>query len=305
MKKKILIVGGSGFLGFNLLLKLNKFKNFKITAVSRNIPDYLKKFNKVNLIKADFSKYNSLSKSLKKKNYDIVINFGGNIDHKNKLQTEQSHYKLCKNLIDFFRDKKILFFLQAGSSLEYGRKKFPNEEKDKCKPDAIYGKSKLKSTEYIEKSGLNYIILRLYQIYGPYQKINRIIPLAIFNLKQFQYFQSSAGIQLRDFLYVDDLINLILKILNTKKIKNGIFNVGEGKPISIKQVLKKIEKKINFGKVQFGKLKMRKDEPKVLFPSIKKVKKYYNWYPKIDLETGLRKTIYHYEKKNSISKHSS
>ena len=76
MKKKILIVGGSGFLGFNLLLKLNKLKNFKITAVSRNIPDYLKKLNKINLIKADFSKYNSLSKSLKKKNYDIVINFG-------------------------------------------------------------------------------------------------------------------------------------------------------------------------------------------------------------------------------------
>ena len=116
-------------------------------------------------------------------------------------------------------------------------------------------------------------MLRLYQIYGPYQKINRIIPLAIFNLKNSKNFNSSSGTQLRDFLYVDDFVNLIKKIIQTKKIKSGIFNVvGFGRAISIKSVLQKIEKKIKFGKVKYGKIKMRKDEPKVLFPVTKKLK---------------------------------
>ena len=163
-----------------------------------------------------------------------------------------------------------MLFLQAGSSLEYGKKKSPNREEDRCKPISFYGKSKLKSTEYLKRSGLNFIVLRLYQIYGPFQKLNRIIPLAIYNLKKSKSFDSSSGIQLRDFLYIDDFVNLIIKIIKTKKIKSGIFNVGFGKPISIKHVLKIIEKRIKFGKVKYGKIKMRKDEPKVLFPKIKK-----------------------------------
>ncbi len=269
------------------------------------MPKYIKKLKKVKFIKADFSNYNNLTRSLSNKKFDIIINLGGNIDHKNKLQTEKSHFNLCKNLVNFFRKKKILLFVQVGSSLEYGKKKYPNSEEDKCNPVSYYGRSKLKSTEYLKKSGLRFIVLRLYQIYGPYQKINRIIPLAIFNLKNSKNFNSSSGTQLRDFLYVDDFVNLIKKIILTKKIKSGIFNVGFGRAISIKSVLQKIEKKIKFGKVKYGKIKMRKDEPKVLFPVTKKIKKYYNWYPKIKLDLGLKKTIKFYEKKISISKYNS
>ena len=50
---------------------------------------------------------------------------------------------------------------------------------------------------------------------------------------------------------------------------------------------------------------MRKDEPKVLFPVTKKIKKYYNWYPKIKLDLGLKKTIKFYEKKISVGKYNS
>ena len=50
---------------------------------------------------------------------------------------------------------------------------------------------------------------------------------------------------------------------------------------------------------------MRKDEPKILVPSIKRIKKYYNWEPKINLETGLRRTIKYYEKEISFGKYNS
>ena len=68
--------------------------------------------------------------------------------------------------------------IQAGSSLEYGRNKSPQNEKQFCKPLSAYGKAKLLSSKLIKKNLNDYIILRPYQIYGPHQK-NRLIPITI------------------------------------------------------------------------------------------------------------------------------
>ena len=295
MKKKILIIGGSGFIGLNLILKIIRNKYFEVTSVSRSIPNKLKKIKKLKIIKADFTKFSLITKKLKNKKYDFVINLGGNINHKDKKETNESQFILCKNLVDYFKNKNISLFLQGGSSLEYGVSKNKNFENDNCKPNSFYGQSKLKATKYIQKSGINYIILRLYQIYGPYQKVNRIIPLAITQLQENLTFNSTSGLQIRDFLYVDDLTNLILKIIKKKNKTYGIFNVGSGQPITIKKILNKIIE-INGGTVFFGEEKMRKDEAKILYPSINKIKKYYNWEPKIKILKGLKKTIKYYEK---------
>ena len=78
----------------------------------------------------------------------------------------------------------------------------------------------------------------------------------------------SVGNQRRDFLYVDDFIKLIFKILNKKKIKSGIYNVGSGKSIRIKTVIEKIRNIIKKGKPLFGKIKMRKEEVINSYPNI-------------------------------------
>ena len=305
MKNNILVLGGTGFIGHNLLKKLARTKN-KITSLSTGIRNKnLDLIKNVEYLSANLVDLKNLKRVLNK-DYQIIINLSGNIDHKNYDQTKKIHFYSLKNLLKVINLKKLNLFIQAGSSLEYGKLNSPQREKIRCKPISLYGKAKSLSSEFLQKKiKKKVIILRLYQIYGPFQKINRIIPLAIFNLKNFKNFNSSSGTQLRDFLYVDDFVNLIKKIIQSKKIKGGIFNVGFGRATSIKSVLQKIEKKISFGKVKYGKIKMRKDEPKVLFPNTKKIKKYYNWYPTIKLDLGLKKTIKFYEKKTSFSKHSS
>ena len=67
MKKKILVIGGSGFLGINLIKSLENNKNYNITSVSRTIPNILKKFKNLNYIKADFSNFNQIKKNLRTK----------------------------------------------------------------------------------------------------------------------------------------------------------------------------------------------------------------------------------------------
>tara|TARA_E500000178_G_scaffold350149_1_gene408515 strand:+ start:1284 stop:2177 length:894 start_codon:yes stop_codon:yes gene_type:complete len=297
VRKEILLIGGSGFLGLNLIKSLKNNKNYRITSVSRTRPKNLKKNKNFSFIKADLSNFNQMKKSLKRKKFNFIINFGGNINHDNQKQIEKSHFKLCSNLVRFFSKKKINLFIQAGSSMEYGSTKSPNYENFKCKPKSYYGISKLKSTQLLKKSGLNYIVLRLYQIYGPHQKINRLIPIAINQLLNNKDFNVSSGIQSRDFLYVDDFIKLIKKILISKKPLRGIFNVGSGKPFTVKQILEKIKKLIKLGKINYNVVKMKKSETKKSYPNVKKIKKIFNWKSNTNLDAGLKKTIKFYEKK--------
>ena len=69
-------------------------------------------------------------------------------------------------------------------------------------------------------------ILRLYLVYGPHQDTNRLIPITITNALNNKKFNCSKGNQLRDFIYIDDLINVILKVLKNKKLDGEIINIG-------------------------------------------------------------------------------
>ena len=102
------------------------------------------------------------------------------------------------------------------------------------------------------------------------------------------------GFQLRDFLYIDDVTDLIFKVINNNKSRGEIFNIGFSKPIEIKSVINKIVKKTGSGIPIFGAIKIRKDEISIMYPSISKAKKILKWSPKISFSIGLNKTIKSY-----------
>lgn len=297
-KKKLLIIGGTGFLGHHLAKKYNT--KYIVTSISLNHPKKEKKIKGVRYLIADISKKQELIKKIKTK-FNIVVNLGGYINHKNKNLAIKTHFNGCKNLINFFKDKNIELFIQIGSSTEYGKQKSPNFENMNCNPKTIYAQSKLNASKYLinfsKKYDFPYVILRFYQVYGPEQKQNRLIPMVINSSLDDLHFKCSSGIQKKDFLYITDAINAISKCFNNNKIFGNIINIGSGQRISIKKLILKIVKKVGYGKPIFGVLGMRSDEPKNSYPSIKKANKILNWKPKTSLETGLRMTISYYKNK--------
>ncbi len=300
-KKKILIIGGTGFLGFHLAKKCLA-KKWSVTSASLRSKINKKRFlKKVDYIKVDISKYDQLKKKLS--NYNYVVNFGGYVDHTKNNKNLAYHFKGCKNLVKLFEKKKIDFFIQIGTGLEYGKKNSPIKEDSKCNPISSYAKSKYLATKHIiqkaKKNSFPAMVLRPFQVYGPMQDDNRLIPIIINSCIEKKKFNCSDGKQLRDFIFIDDFIEALVKIIsnNTRDQAAKVFNIGFGKPIEVKKVINLIVKLCKGGKPNYGKILLRSDENKVIYPDIQKIKTVINWYPKTNLETGLIKTIKSYKSK--------
>ena len=137
-------------------------------------------------------------------------------------------------------------------------------------------------------------MLRLYQVYGPYQDLNRFIPIVINSCKYNKDFPCSHGRQYRDFLYIDDLIDAIFLILKNSKTEGEIINIGSGKRLTIKVIIKKILRYYKSGNPQFNKIKLRKEEQMKIYPSLSKINRIIKWKAKINFSEGLKKTIQYY-----------
>jgi dTDP-glucose 4,6-dehydratase len=296
--KKILIVGGTGFLGYHILKRAKK-NNFNCCSISKSKPLISRKIEGVKYIICDVTNKIRLRKIMNT-SFDYVVNLSGYVDHSNKKIITKNHFFGSKNLIDICKNKNISSFVQIGTSLEYGNAKSPHNENIKCYPKTKYAKAKYKTNKYLQyyfdKYNFPFTTVRLYQVYGPNQLANRLIPFIIYQCLKNKKFSCTNGNQLRDFLYVDDFVDLIFKIFNSTKAKGKIYNVGYGKPLKVKKVINYIVRLIKKGKPEFGKIKMRHDEVRVVFPDISKVKTDLNWNIKNNFLEGLKKTINYYKK---------
>ena len=298
-KTKILIPGGTGFIGYHLIVYLVK-KGWIVHSLSKFKPKKTRKVKGAKYIYCDVRDKKKLRSKLDKY-YDYIVNLSGYVDHSNNQSITKIHFNGCKNLIFNYLNNKPKKFIQIGSRIEYGKQRSPQRENKKNLQEtySTYGNAKLLSSKFLleQKKKYNFpiTIIRLYLVYGPKQDLNRLIPITIMNALKKVKFNCSAGKQLRDFIYIDDLVNAIVKTFKNKKSNGEIINVGSGNPISVKKLIIKICKLANGGKPQFGKVSLRKDEIFKLYPSLKKVKKILNWQAKVNLDKGLKKTIKYYK----------
>ena len=295
-KTNILIVGGTGFIGYHLAKKSIK-KGWQVTSISSKPPKKLRYLTKVKYIICDITKKKSLKKNIRKY-FNYVVNLGGYVDHSNKKKTFESHYTGCKNLAEIFLKKTPKAFIQMGSSVEYGNLKSPQKENGKCNPKSIYGRAKLLSSKHLvdlfKKKKFPSTILRLYLTYGPRQDLNRFLPIIITGCVKNKKFPCSRGNQFRDFVHINDVVNAILKSLTNKNARGQIINIGSGKPKKIRNIIEHVKKISKGGYPQFGKVKLRKDEILKIYPCIKKAKSLIKWQPQISFEKGIKGTIESY-----------
>ena len=246
MKKRILITGGTGFIGYHLAKKCVRI-GWEVTSFSKKKPKLIRTLKKVNYLTGDLTKKKDL-KVLKKK-FDYIVNAAGVVDHSSNKNVFKAHYLGCKNLANFFLKRKIELFLQIGSCVEYGPQRSPQKEDYKSKINdlkSMYSKGKFAASQYLMELHKKYkfpiIVFRLYLNYGPNQDFNRFLQVIIDGCIRDKKFPCSSGIQYRSFTYIDDLVKAIITALKKPHLSGNTFNIGNDKPIKIKKVIQFIKK---------------------------------------------------------------
>ena len=295
-KPHLLIAGGTGFIGSFLAKEAIK-RSWNVTSLSLTKPKKNRKVNNVKYLIGDITKKKIFGNI--GDDYNYVVNSSGYTSNlykkkfKNKIY--RSHVIGSLNLINHFLDKEIDNYIQIGSSAEYGNAPHLQKESYACKPSNIYGLAKLKATKYLLKVSKNKNfrgnVLRFFQVYGPKQGKNRAIPQILYNCYKNKYFPTSDGKQIRDFCYIDDVVDAIFKTLIQKKYKGQIINIGNGKGTSFKTLITLTLNIAKGGKPQFGKFNLRNHENPILVPNIDKAKKLLKWKPTTTLIKGMKETL--------------
>ena len=296
-KSQLLVIGGTGFIGHHLLLAAQK-ENMQLTSVSLNPPAKNRFIDKVSYLNFDITDRIQVGKNLNM-DFDYVVNLGGYINHQLFKEGGRSliktHFTALQNLLEILPRSRLKRFVQIGSSDEYGNSDAPQGVDLREQAISPYSFAKVACTQFLQMlsrtENFPAVILRLFLTYGPRQDSSRFLPQIICGCIDDKEFPTTMGEQLRDFCYVNDTVNAILKSLYVPDIEGEIFNIASGEPISIRTMIDKVCSIVGAGKPQYGKLTYREGENMALYANLKKTEKYLEWYPKTNLEEGLKETI--------------
>tara|TARA_B100000886_G_C20373432_1_gene470623 strand:- start:51 stop:1019 length:969 start_codon:yes stop_codon:yes gene_type:complete len=314
----ILITGSAGFIGYHLAIKILKTKasvigidnvnNYYDTNIKRDRIKKLKQNKKFIFYKIDLSEYQKLNNLVKKYNIKIVIHLAAQAGVRYSIEQPRAYFK--SNLEGFFnvleisRHNKIKHLIYASTSSVYGdSKKFPlSEENSTDFPLSFYAATK-KSNEVMAHS-YSYIYklpctgVRFFTVYGPFGRPDMALfkfTRNIINNKSIELY--NHGNHLRDFTYVDDIVEGIYSLIkkqSKKSIPYEIFNIGNGNPKKLLDYLKNIEKNLKITP-KIKNLPLQIGDIIKTHSNINKLKKYTGYKPKTNINIGISKFIEWYK----------
>ena len=314
--KKIIVTGGSGFIGSNLVNFLIKKKFFvinidKLTYSSNNIVSKFKSKKNYLLIKSDINNQSKLIEIIKKHKPKAIFNLAAethvdrSIDNpKNFINSNITGTYNLLEALRFLKKKKIKTKLIHISTDEvYGdiSKNLRSDENYKYSPSSPYSASKAGADHlvmsYIRTYNLEALISNCCNNYGPYQFPEKIIPKMILNIMNNKELPIYAkGLNSREWIYVEDHCEALFRLyLKGKPGEN--YNVGSSINMRNIDLVKKILKSFQILKIKVGKkvkIKFVKDRPGHDFRyalNSNKIKKNLKWKPKTNFNQGIIKTI--------------
>ncbi len=278
LKIKILVTGGTGFIGSYLTEELRKL-NFDIKILTQE------RLKGRQYIPGDIR-----DESLNLRGYNIVYHLAAFSNPRfcedNKRLAWDVNVSGTLNLLEKLEEgQKIIF---TSSAHVYSRSSHPHSEDEPLNPPDFYGLTKKAAEELIEycsaKKGFAYTILRFFNIYGPRQTKGFLIPDIV------EKYRAGGEIKIinpeakRDFIYVSDAVSALVKAINAR----GIYNIGSRKGTKIGEIYSLIKKEMGAKEVIEKVIKRNED---ALIADATKAKKELGWKPKVGLEEGIKKTI--------------
>src|SRR3989344_1706057 len=247
MGKKILVIGGAGFIGRHLVQKISVLGNEVVVLDMAENPFENKN---IKFYKLDINDKEKFKEIFEKEKPSIVYHLAGAISLRTINHKDAPLYESMDKIVGWTKIileecksasiEKLIFFSSAAIYGDLKDMPIPTPE-SYFSPTSLYGMANAKIEEKIKNSGVLFVILRLANVYGPYQWETGIIPHTIINfLNGNKPVISGDGSQTRDFIYVDDVVKVAILAMD----KTGIYNIGSGEEHSIKEITELIKKEL-------------------------------------------------------------
>ncbi len=308
--KNILIIGGTGFIGSNILeaLKCDNHNIFLIT--SRKDLEQLKN-SKVKVIQGSLNETNLIKKIISEHGIEVILHLASNlIPSSSKRQFDEEMRDIVLPTFELFnyiseKNLKIIYFSSGGTI--YGNADGKILENTELKPINYYGYSKLIIENHIKLlarvGNLKYIILRPSNVYGKYQRIESkqgFIAVALGKMLSNQDIEIwGDGKIVRDYVDVSDIARAVRGVID-ENIENKIFNLGSGEGHSLTSVVKFLEKYLNRSATIIYKDKREVDVEKTIL-DISSLESFIDYNPK-KLDEGIKDFIAHLSKQRTDGK---
>jgi nucleoside-diphosphate-sugar epimerase len=186
-------------------------------------------------------------------------------------------------------------FVNTGSSSEYGIRNNPMAEDDAGFPLGDYGVAKCAATMYCRSEALlkelPIITLRLFSPYGPWDDRRRFVPYLIQTLAAGGMPLLSTPRSVRDYIYIDDVLDLYQAVTESAVVPGEVYNAGSGRQHSLGEVAEIVRRILGGPEPVWGQKPSQRTEPEMWVADISKAKARFGWRPKRSLEEGLRGTV--------------
>lgn len=297
------MTGAAGFIGSYLTQRL-LLEGKEVVAVDRFAPYYspqlkLERFATLNpnteIVNLDLSDRASLSEKLSKYNFECVIHLaaqpGVRVGYPENSVYLSDNLAGFSNMLHFVLERNIPKFMYASSSTVYEQVPSPFLESQVLPiPKGIYARSKWLNEKLAESFlpfGLNAIGMRFFSVYGPWGRPDMSY-LRMFNsaLNGKTYFQNGTGEALRDFTYINDAIEAIIRLDKLEKFSEPVVNIGGGHNRSMVEVRNVIESLTAQG-IHIETNKQNSTELAETLASPELLQKLTGFIPDISIESGL------------------
>lgn len=237
IKGPILVTGAGGFIGRNLMRALLSERSDVLGTIRNPTRDWPEEFKIANFATGDLSDFRFrryLFENFKPATVIHAASYGNNPRHNDIAKIYDTNLVTSTLLAEAALEAEVRAFVSLGTSSEYGWNSFAPAEDAICEPNSHYAVAKRAFTDVLQKMFKEFafpaITLRLYSVYGPYEKPERLIPSAIESAHRGHLIKFANRDISRDFVYVDDVIAAIaIAAHEAPNLEmSRIFNIGTG-----------------------------------------------------------------------------
>jgi nucleoside-diphosphate-sugar epimerase len=198
------------------------------------------------------------------------------------------------NLLDALDGHDYRALVHSGSSSEYGHKDGPVSEADRLEPRSDYAVTKAAATLLCQAEaykGRPIATVRVFSAYGPWEEPSRLVPYVMDCCYRGVHPRCTAGLQPRDFIYAEDVVDLLKVAAHHPAARGQILNAGTGRQQRVRDMVETIIAVCGDGRVraEFGNEPLRPDEPTRWQASIDFTTAVTGWRPRYDLHAGVER----------------